>query len=87
MQKDESVQVKLGRILVHFFVFTSLWASVVILGEYYLSITYPLTMSKKVFVTGLEIGFPIVHITLYAVGFVAGRFMTRFPGLKVSDEH
>ena len=78
---------RLDRILVHFFVFTSLWASVVILGEYYLGVTTPLTMAKKVYVTGLEIGFPILYMTVYAVRFVARRFMTRCSILGVSNEH
>ena len=51
-----------------------LWGLVIIIGEFYLSVTYPLTMTKKVNVTGLELGFPILYLSYFFVRFVIKYF-------------
>ena len=50
-----------------------LWTCVIAIGEFYLAHTYPLTMTKKVNVTGLEIGFPILYVTFLAIRFGVSR--------------
>ncbi|NRQ03008.1 hypothetical protein XMD530_002261 [Marinobacterium sp. xm-d-530] len=42
-----------------------LWVLVIVFGEFYLSVTYPLTMMKKVNVYGLELGFPILYLSYF----------------------
>ena len=56
-----------------------LWGLVIIIGEFYLSVTYPLTMTKKVNVTGLELGFPILYLSYFIVRFVIKYFSRLTP--------
>ena len=74
MLKNEGVQVKFGRILFHFFAFASLWASVVMLGEFYLVVADPLTMMKKVCVAAAEVCFPLVHLFILLVKISSQNF-------------
>ena len=55
--------------LKHILLCIFLWVCVIAIGEFYLANTYPLTMTKKVNVTGLEIGFPILYVTFLAIRF------------------
>ena len=57
----------------HVLLCTVLWACVIAIGEFYLAHTHPLTMTKKVNVTGLEIGFPILYVTFIAIRFGVGQ--------------
>ena len=57
----------------HLWICLALWACVITIGEFYLAHTYPLTMTKKVNVTGLEIGFPILYVTFLAIRFGVSR--------------
>lgn len=61
----------------HVLLCTVLWACVIAIGEFYLAHTYPLTMTKKVNVTGLEIRFPILYVTFIAIRFGVGQLRQR----------
>ena len=63
--------------LKHILLCIFLWACVIAIGEFYLAHTYPLTMTKKVNVTGLEIGFPILYVTFIAIRFSVGQLRQR----------
>jgi len=56
-----------------------LWGLVIIIGEFYLSVTNPLTMTKKVNITGLELGFPILYLSYFIVRFVIRHFSRLTP--------
>ena len=58
-----------------------LWGLIIVIGEFYLSVTYPLTMTKKVNVTGLELGFPILYLSYFII-----RFIVKFFSRLISPE-
>lgn len=61
-----------------------LWGLVVVIGEFYLSITYPLTMTKKVNVTGLEMGFPILYLSYFTIIFLLNFLCRSTPPERVN---
>lgn len=71
--------------LKHILLCIFLWACVIAIGEFYLAHTYPLTMTKKVNVTALEMGFPVLYVACLVIRFGVSKLMQKAPAMEVAE--